>query len=901
MTKLWLSLAGLVLAVPWSRGAEEFIAGGPAHRAEAFVESIGLGAALFDVEEKNGKKEQKLAPELFFDLGVRYYRANLKCALTPADQPKKMEEWWLKTGSRPIMLIDPGWNRTLKLDWLGVKKDGDFSSLVAELKRYPAVLVAGVEAPNELNNKFGQDLNLKYRGRTDEAAGTLYQNDLYAAVKNDPETKNIPVIMYTAIFTDYTLARYTDRMDYLNTHSYQGDNVPSSSLLMNCTRAMNVLPEGAEIKPFIPTECGYNVELDKTNGMGYTGSLRAQAYGEPMLYAEYFRHGIAKTLLFALTNIDGYGLLESDGFTRRPSWHALQSLIKLLSDAKWNPDKRQWEGGKDFSLRALRFRMEGAPATVHTLTLQKENGDWYLLAWNEIRNLSANRADVVNPEVPVTFVFAPETPVACTGHWRQGKIPQNVYATPEGPLSGAFAPAPLPEVKNGKMSLGVPSGVVIVRLKPQAQATAKVAIPQLKGNAPAPGRLAITVTMPSQPGFAAVELSRLGMHVATLPRVAFKEKDGALVAEWIDASAWVRPGLKYPFTAVAVAADGTQSQPGRTVIKSMSGRCDLVVGGIGVDGKADGVIKAGDKVRFAADIANIGVAPTPNPTTGEVGMYNSSVSVTFAVDGKVVGWGGNDGSRPMSPKEKHRWAAMGGGADGGRWIAVPGTHVVRAQVDDVGRISGEENKMNNFASRSFTVGDYPGRLEITSAFMAGQVNLSAEGKDDWMACDQWGGGACTRKRGANLIGPVKQDGSGFIGMNPGCGISLKWGEDGTGAPCNDTHVGLWGNGKGNGYVFEVPAGTEERVLRVYAGVTNGGHGELSVSLSDDSAPAVKDATWNANRSSAWCPVPDEAPICFTVRFRASKPGQKLRVRWGLVGEPNSFSAQLRLQGMTLSR
>ena len=901
MAGRWLWLAALVLSLLPARGAEEFISGGPAYRAEDFVETIGLGISPFEAQEKDGKKELLLKdPNLFFDLGVRHYRCNLRCALTPKDQPQQAEEWWLKTGSRPTMLVDPGWNRTLKLEWLGVKEEGNFANFVAELKRYAPGLLAGIEAPNELNNKFGQDLNLKYRGRTDEAAGTLYQNDLYAAIKGDPATKDIPVIMYTAIFTDYTLARYTDKMDFLNTHPYQGDNVPSSSLLMNCTRTMNVLPEGAEVKQFIPSECGYNVELDKTNGMGYTGSLRTQAYGGPMIYAEYFRHGIARTLMFALQNIDGYGLLESDGKTKRPSWYGLQSYIKLLADAKWDSGKRQWVGGRSFNPRALRFRLEGAPATVHTLTLQKENGDWYLLIWNEIRNMK-DHVETVNPEVPATLVFAPGTPVACTGHWRQGEIAGNVYAKPEGAKIGAFAEAPAPAVKEGRLSLKVPSRVVILRLKPQNKAAAKTAVPQLKAGKVAPNTVTVVVTMPAQPDFAAVELSRVGMHVASLPRSAFKESGGSLVAEWTDNSAWLRPGLRYPFTALAVAADGTQGQPGRTVIQVPSVRCDLTVDNIGIEGKTDvAALKPGEKVRFAADIINAGKGPTPNPTVGEVGMYNSCVSITFAVDGKVAGWGGNDGSKPLNPGEKHRWAA-GGGPNGGEWTVVAGTHVVRAHVDDIGRISGEENKMNNIASRSFTIGDYPGRLEVSSAFMASHADLSAAGTLDWVVCDQWGEKPCTRKRDANLISAVKQDGKGFIGVNPGCGISLGWGADGTAPARPDTHIGLWGNCKGNGYVFEVPAGTEEQVLKIYAGVTNGGHGELTLSLSDDSAPAVKDATWNTNRSSAWCPVPDEAPICFTVRFRAAKPGQKLRVRWGLLDEPNSFLAQLRLQAIALSR
>ena len=901
MNRLGASVAvgAMLLALPTK--AERQSEGRLAYRAEDFIESIALAASPFEIHERDGKKGPPFAPELFFDLGVRYYRANLRCALTPKDQPDHVTAWWKKTGSRPMMLVDPGWNRTLKLDWLGVKEEGNFENYLAELKRYPKGVLSGIEVPNELNNKFGQDLNLKYKGQTDEAAGTLYQNDIYDAMKGDPDTKDIPVILYTAIFTDYTLARYTDKLDYMNTHPYQGENIPSSSLLMNFTRTMNVLPEGAVVKPFMPTECGYNVELDKTNGMGYTGSLRAQAYSEPMLFAEYFRHGVARTFLFALQNIDGYGLLESDNVTKRPSWYALQSLISILSDAKWDSAACRWTGRSEFNPRALRFRIENAPDTVHSLTLQKANGDWYLLVWNEVRNMK-DRVDTMNADVPATIVFDPGTPVACAGMWRQGEIPQNVYATPDGGKCGAFVPVAAPEVKGDRLAVGIPSRVTILRLSPRNRATAKVVPPRVIPRASTSVSVSASVEMPADAQFAFVTLSRMDMEVATLPRSAFKAKNGRLVAEWTDRSAWIRPGLGFRIDAVAVAADGAQSRRTQAVCYAASQRCDLVPANVGVAQPEGRAIRPGDRVRFAADVVNVGDGPTPNPTVGEVGMYNSCVSVTASVDGKVVGWGGNDGSKPIAPGEVNRWTTLGGGEHAGEWIATEGTHVVRIWVDDIGRISGERSKMNNICSKSFTVGEYPGKLEVESFVSRYHVDLDAEGKSDWVAFNAWGDGAkCARKAGANLISEARQDGKGFIAVNPGCGVSLGWGEGGTQPKCSDTHAGLWGNCVGNGYVFEVPASTQEQVLKIYTGVTNGGQGELSLELSDGSAPKVVDATWNANRSSPWCPVPDEAAVCFTVRFRAAKDGQKLKVRWGLIGEPNQFRAQIRLQAATLSR
>ncbi len=381
--------------------------------ADGFVDFIGLAATPFE----KGTRE-KMPPETFFDLGVRYYRTGVCGPATMDDQPEEIEKWWRKTGARPMFLVDPVRSRAIKSDWLGVPQDGDFSHFLNLIKKYDPRVIATIEAPNEVNNKFPpQDLNVKYKGATDERAGALYQQDLYAALKADPVTADIPVVMYSAIFTDYTLARPCDAFDYMNMHSYQGTGVPSSSLRRNIAHAARLLPDGGVIKPFMPTECGYNVEEDIANHTGLTGTLRAQAYNIPMLLAEYFRHGIARAYLFALHNADGYGLLESDSVTKRPSWYAVQSLIALLADQEWDPEALRWVAKEPrarilaaptseltFSRElaydnALLFTLENAPATVHTLTLKKDNGDDYLLIWNEVPNYERGK-EISPPAVP---------------------------------------------------------------------------------------------------------------------------------------------------------------------------------------------------------------------------------------------------------------------------------------------------------------------------------------------------------------------------------------------------------------------------------------------------------------------------------------------------------------------
>ena len=338
----------------------------PAYRAEQFVDFIGLNASPFDKYLDSGPYKgagTKFPPELFFDLGVRHYRCGLKYELTLPDAAERVKAAYAKYGAKPMFLISPG-------------KSGSPSEVVQLLKDYGGSEVVGeLEGPNEVNNKFPpQELNLKYGGKVDEAAGAAYMVDYNRALKADPATKDIPFIAYTAIFTDYRLARPCDAFDCSNMHSYQGYNVPSASLLPNFISANHLLPEGGVIKPFVPTECGYNIEEDKSNHLTGNGSPHAQAINIPMLWGEYFRHGfIRRAYLFALTNTDGYGLLESDQATKRPSYYALQSLIAALKDATFEFFHAQM-GGRPVHPQGA--PLHGGGSAAHAQKRDAAKGEW---------------------------------------------------------------------------------------------------------------------------------------------------------------------------------------------------------------------------------------------------------------------------------------------------------------------------------------------------------------------------------------------------------------------------------------------------------------------------------------------------------------------------------------------
>jgi hypothetical protein len=145
---------------------------------------------------------------------------------------------------------------------------------------------------------------------------------------------------------------------------------------------------GAHQKPMVATETGYY-----TGSSQYSISELAQAKYIPRIFAEYFRHSIAKTFIYELLDEGGDGEMEhSFGLVRadlspKPAYTALQSLTALLQD-----------GDHSFAPGELTYGFNPAPRGsftrtqyAHDLLLQKSDGEFFLLIWHEISD--ANRTD----------------------------------------------------------------------------------------------------------------------------------------------------------------------------------------------------------------------------------------------------------------------------------------------------------------------------------------------------------------------------------------------------------------------------------------------------------------------------------------------------------------------------
>ena len=186
---------------------------------------------------------------------------------------------------------------------------------------------------------------------------------------------------------------------------------------------------GNRQRAMVATETGYY-----TGAAPYNISELAHAKYIPRVFAENFRHGVARTFVYEFLDEDGDGEMEHSfglvraNFTPKPAYTALQSLIALLQDSHVS--------FKPGALTYGFFPVADASSTrtqyAHDLLLQKSNGDFFLLFWHEISNANRNDAsgsavagtdiDVSPSALPVTITLPDEiasaTLYSYNGQWK---------------------------------------------------------------------------------------------------------------------------------------------------------------------------------------------------------------------------------------------------------------------------------------------------------------------------------------------------------------------------------------------------------------------------------------------------------------------------------------------------
>lgn len=176
-----------------------------------------------------------------------------------------------------------------------------------------------------------------------------------------------------------------------------GDTYASTRWWLDVVRTYN-----SPSKATMVTETGYpSVRSESSNPPNYTLIDSVAASYIPRTLLNNFNAGVVRTFIYEFVD-EGkmgaeqtYGLLRSD-LSEKPAFLALKNMLSVMADSS----------GRKAEPRSLMFAIRGADRnTFHTL-LQKKDGTFLLIVWQECASwdpASMTRKDVV--QVPVTIAL----------------------------------------------------------------------------------------------------------------------------------------------------------------------------------------------------------------------------------------------------------------------------------------------------------------------------------------------------------------------------------------------------------------------------------------------------------------------------------------------------------------
>ena len=642
---LILSLLGVALSLR-AAGAQE-----PARSADSFVDSIGVVTHWGYPDTPYGYAYDRIKA-LLGGSGIRHVRDGYHA---------RDDDLYQAFGLKTTVIFGP--SRQPPAQQVQLLKD-----------HLP--LVDMVEGPNEVD-LFRTSAD--YSGQGYPQGPKNYQHDLYAAMKADPILAPIPVISFSLGLAGADQIAPARDFDFEVMHSYAGGGPPLGSLEnqngSNIVKANRFVGPGGDIKPIVATESGYHTALGGSGviaGVQPGVSERAQAKYLPRQFCEYFNHGIVRDFAYEFvdefpdyktseregTNAEAcFGIVRHD-LTPKPAYNAEKNLIALLGEARWDAAARRWIK-PSFQPRALTYALTGDTKNVAHTLLQKSNGDFYLILWQEVRSFdTATKKDIANPTIPVTLTVG--VPLKSAAVFRPGRGTQavRVLARPQ------------------RLTLDVPDELLVVRLSPARRAT---------GALPAPAGLTATKTSGTAatldwrrvPKAAGYFVSRMGQFLGRVTTPTFTDTD-------------LRPATGYTYTVAAYGASGVVSPAAATVARTVAVFPDLVVSGLSWSPPSP---KAGDAVTFTVTVRNLGRAPTPAGTV---------LGIAFQVDGVNVNWS-DTSDTALLPGESRTLTANNGPKGLPSWTATAGTHTVVAIADDINRINKVPGDINTL-SKSLTIG-----------------------------------------------------------------------------------------------------------------------------------------------------------------------------------------------------
>ncbi len=426
-----------------------------ARKADDFVDYVGV-ATHFGWEDTVYAQDFDLASRKLRDLGVRHIRdgAYLGTEVTSPDgtidktatSREDLDAYGDVYDRYKALTRGSGIKATLTVDPGSGFPGGGLSPIdpitpykIERIQTLAGPSLEAFEGPNE-HNKSNEGPNA---GQNPDWAAELetWQRQLWESVNVPIETDpganvtDVPVLgpSIGKPYPDTAETPYLgDAMDYGSIHPYRIGH-PGSNEFENydVARTESVSGDGSlgrPKKPLMVTETGYYTAPNDTCQNTEVSEKAAGKY-VPRMALEYFNYGggrIARSYFYELidhfpdtggidsppdgatqANCGGYdwqrhfGLLRNDG-SEKPSFRALENLIDVLEEPG-APNFRP--GSLDFTLDNSATTARGdVPASVHHTLLQKSDGTFYLVLWNEASSYRIPPAEVSGPrtceEVP---------------------------------------------------------------------------------------------------------------------------------------------------------------------------------------------------------------------------------------------------------------------------------------------------------------------------------------------------------------------------------------------------------------------------------------------------------------------------------------------------------------------
>jgi len=426
--------ASVVLAAASTALAAEETAK-PAH---AFVDSIGVNTHYGNAA--NGAGNAYFNPLLdtkLAELGIRHLR----------------DHTWSDAGLARIDALYT--THGIRTNLILGETTSSPAQLVTLLTQHPAYeAIEGLNEPDfgdprTYTNAAGQTFT-DDRPNNNYIATRTFQNDLYAAFKADPQTSHIPVLSPAMGRSNRSHHLIPIGFDVAAMHNYPWAAGTTTHLpAAGVDTALADMAALRGTKPLWATETGY-FNRSSTDNRLVPESVSAKYI--PRLFGEYFNRGIPRTYLYELADQgpsttareENFGLLRFD-LSEKPAFTAMKNLIDLLEEPAGAGG-----GGGDSNPAALDYTLTGAAADlakVHHTLLQKADGRFYLMLWQEVA--SYNRPNVVVNN-PVNLTLQLNDPFAAA----------RIYLTNQSLTpTGTF-------VNPTSINLNVPDEMLVVELTP---------------------------------------------------------------------------------------------------------------------------------------------------------------------------------------------------------------------------------------------------------------------------------------------------------------------------------------------------------------------------------------------------------------------------------------------------